>query len=148
MTRFGGLWLLSSPAAEIEVRDALDVLREKVPMNERDESWLATSLDHVQGQLQPFLVYLAADSIGQGTHEEWHEWLAGCQCRWQPADEQPAIQYFPTARYHPGIEPDCLVHGAIEGCNRFCTLIEDEWIKVADWYQNSTDLAKDQMAPL
>ena len=88
VTRFGGLWLLSSPAAEVEVRDALDGLREKVPMNERDESWLATNLDRANGQLHPFLVFLGEDPIGEATHEEWQGWLTSCSCRWQPADEQ------------------------------------------------------------
>jgi hypothetical protein len=134
VTKFGGLWLLSSPQAEVEVRDALDAIRANVPMDERDDSWLATVLDEANGQLHPFLNRLADDPVGAATHDDWQEWLASCDCRWDPADEQPAAEYFPTGRYHQGIGPDCLVHCVVGGCNRYCTIIEDEWQKVADWY--------------
>jgi hypothetical protein len=134
MTKFGGLWLLSSPQAEVEARDALDAIRANVPMDERDDSWLATVLEEANGELHPFLNRLADDPIGMATQDDWQEWLTSCDCRWDPAEEQPAAEYFPTGRYHQGVGPDCLVHRVVGGCNRYCTIIEDEWQKVADWY--------------
>jgi hypothetical protein len=131
--RFGGLWLLSSSTAEAEARDALAAIRASLPTNERDHSWLRTAAqaDH---EMHEFLLALQDDPIGKATRKEWQDWLSACQCKWTAEQHDPSIEYFPTARYHGEIVPACPTHQAIEACSRFCALIEQEWLKVADWY--------------
>jgi hypothetical protein len=134
IARYGGLWLLSSPEAEAQTRDALHAITLATSMNERDRSWLRTVMQDADGELHGFLSTVRQDPIGRATWEEWKEWLDGCTCFWQPLAHDPAVEYFPTGRYHGGITPTCSLHQAIEACNNFCTLIEGEWMKVADWY--------------
>ena len=135
MVRYGGLWLLSSAVAEVEARDAMNAVLEAAALNERDDSWLRTAIDNAAGELHPFLTRLENDSIGRATHEEWQQWLGQCECHWAPGDEHPEVEYFPTARYHDGIATECQVHDMVDACNTYCTVIEDEWLKVADWYK-------------
>jgi hypothetical protein len=118
--RFGGLWLLSSPAAEVEARDALALSTARLAMNERE--------------LHPFLESLQRSSIGRATHDEWQECLGRCNCKWAAGEHDPGVEYFPTSRYHQEIRPDCPVHRTVEACNRYCAVIEQEWLKVSDWY--------------
>ena len=138
ISRFGGLWLLGSPSAEAEVRDALAASKRSLPMDERDHSWLRITFNAGSGEMHSFLEALRDDRIGMATHDDWQEWLQSCTCRWTAATHDTAVEYFPTARYHPGIDPQCLVHQTVEACGRFCALIEQEWMKVADWYGLST----------
>jgi hypothetical protein len=134
LARYGGLWLLSSPQAEVETRDALHAVTLTSPMNERDRSFLRTAHHQAGGEMHEFLEQLTIDRIGTVTLEEWNEWLLGCQCQWSPPLHNPAIEYFPSARFHIGIDADCPVHEVVELAGRFCATIEQEWIKVADWY--------------
>lgn len=135
LTQFGGLWLLSSAQAEAEVRDALATVELVSPMNDRDNSWLRISLHSADGELHHFLNTLDRDPIGRSTRTEWLQWLTRCSCRWSPSDERSDMEYFPTGRYFAGINETCLLHRVVEGCNRFCTLIEWEWMQIADWYK-------------
>jgi hypothetical protein len=134
MARFGGLWLLSSPSAEAAARGALACTAAFLSTNERDESWLRGCVDEAAGEMHPFLSRLQEERIGRSTHDEWQRWLGRCQCSWDPAAHDVAIEYFPTARYNSGIHAACLVHRTIEACGTFCALVEHEWMKVADWY--------------
>jgi hypothetical protein len=127
--------LLSSSQAEAAARDALYASTRFVPTNERDHSWLRAGLESVRGELDPFLRYLQSDPIGRATHEEWQEWLGTCRCVWNEAQHDETVEYFPTARFHAGIGSDCRMHQTIEACNAYCTVIEQEWLRVADWYQ-------------
>jgi hypothetical protein len=138
--RYGGLWLLSSPAAEVAARDAIDTISVVSAMNDRDDSWLRLTLEAADGELHQFLSRVAEDPIGLATHGEWQEWLACCECSWKPGAEATDVEYFPTGRYHPGIQADCHVHQTIEACNQYCTVIEGEWLRVADWYQERSGL--------
>lgn len=134
LARYGGLWLLSSPAAESEARDALHEVSVPTAMNERDRSWLRTALNEAGGETHGFLNKLQGGRLGLTTLEEWGDWLAECDCTWEAENHDAAIEYFPTGRYQPGITPDCPVHRSIEAASNFCSIIEQEWIKVADWY--------------
>lgn len=134
LARYGGLWLLSSPEAEAEVRDALHAIVMGGPMNERDQSWLRDRHHQADGEPHTFLQQLSTSSVGRATMSEWNEWLSQCKCSWRPFDHQEAVEYFPTGRYHRMIKSDCHVHRMIEAANRYCSEIEQEWIRVADWY--------------
>jgi hypothetical protein len=147
ITRYGGLWLLSSASAEFEARDALQAVFLETPMNERDDSWLRVALDDAAGELHPFLVRMNEESIGRAIHEEWQDWLSTCQCTWMPSSEVPLAEYFPTGRYHSGIVSTCAIHRVVEATNRFCTLIEQEWLKVADWYNTDVQRSVERLYP-
>lgn len=138
VARFGGLWLLSSPEAELEVRNAVHAMRQLGPMNERDHSWLRALMAQAQDELHPFLSGLRSDGIGRATWEEWSDALARCGCTWQASDRDEGVEYHPTARYVAGIRPDCQAHQLVEASARYCEVIEHEWLKVADWYHVPT----------
>ena len=140
VTRFGGLWLLSSAQAEVEARNALYLVRQRGPMNERDHSWLRELIEQTHGEVHSFLGRLRADRIGQATIVEWNDWLSACSCNWQGDEYDASVEYHPTARYVPGIRPDCTVHQVVESCSAFCGLIEHEWLKVADFYKTPPNL--------
>lgn len=135
VARYGGLWLLSTPAAEVDARDALGDVTDELPTNERDHSVLRSMLHEAQGEMHSFLSHVQADSIGSEIHAEWQEWLGTCRCSWEESAHDATVEYFPTARYSGGIGATCQVHRTVEACNRYCTVIEGEWLKVADWYQ-------------
>lgn len=132
--RFGGLWLLSTPIAEAQVRDSLHSVLSIGVMNERDLSWIRMTLDAAHGEMHAFLESIGTTPLGRETWEEWEEWLSSCNCTWIPDRHDSTIEYFPTPRYQRHIMPDCSVHQLVEACNSYCTTIEDEWRKIADWY--------------
>lgn len=134
MARYGGLWLLSSAQAEVQIRDDLHAVTLATSMNERDRSWLRTIHERADGELHPFLQLTSEDTIGAATLCEWDSWLQTCQCQWLDTQRDSALEYFPTARYHDGISDTCSLHGLVEAANRFCAGIEQEWLRVADWY--------------
>lgn len=133
--RYGGMWLLSSFEAEVDARDALYTLTRHLPTNERDHSWLRVTLTNVGDELHPFLIALSRDEVGRTTIDEWRAWLEQCGCEWRDASHDEGAEYFPTARYHSQIDPQCPVHQTIEACSRYCSIIEQEWLRVADWYR-------------
>jgi hypothetical protein len=131
----GGLWLLSSPEAEVAVRDALRDVTRYQPLNERDLSWLRAALDDASGELHPFLTAVGQSNIGRELHKEWQDWLCGCDCTWRDDKVEPEMEYFASARYHDDISPKCELHRVISACDRYCALIENEWIQVSDFYE-------------
>ena len=134
MVRYGGLWLLSSATAEVNARDALQGLISPTAMNERDHSWLQIQFNQAAGEMHDFIIKLKAVRVGTATLQEWADWVDLCNCRWAPRNVDPTVEYFPSARYNAEIDSDCLVHQTVESANRFCTIIENEWLKIADWY--------------
>jgi hypothetical protein len=133
---YGGLWLLSNADTEIEVRDAVYRIGWHIqPFNERDESYLRTVVDEAPNQeLHPFLKQLAEDELGRDLHRQWQEWVATCDCVWQP-DGIPETDLFPTPRNAPEISEECQVHQVIDNCALYCRLVDEDWLKIADWYQ-------------
>lgn len=137
MIRHGGLWLLSSSEAETEVADCVyRVSWHVTPFNERDQSWLRSTIGETKGlEMDHFLRILASTSTGQETHREWQEWAASCRCVWDPGVESDEQQgHFPTRHRHPAISSDCQVHQVIQACSDYCELVDREWLKIADWY--------------
>lgn len=134
-TRYGGLWMLSDADVEQAVSDAVYRISWHVnPFNERDQSFLRTAIDETPNQeLHGFLDRLAAAEIGRITHGEWQDWAATCACTWTPGTT-PADDYFPTHRNQLGISETCQVHQVVEACGLYCGLINQDWLRIADWY--------------
>jgi hypothetical protein len=143
----GGLWLLSNADIEVAVRDAVYRIGWHVqPFNERDDSFLRTLIDESPHQeLHAFLSRVAGTDLGQDLHHQWQEWVATCGCAWNAADV-PDDAYFPTSANTQTISQDCQVHQVIANCALYCELIDEDWLKIADWYQLDDELKKGVMA--
>lgn len=132
--QYGGMWLLSDAKAEQELADAVYRISWHTPNNERDDSHLRGLYEQAGGELHPFRVLLTTDRIAKATEQEWHEWASTCRCTWSVEDEVDS-ERFPTHRHHGGIDPKCQLHAVISACNDYCTLVDDDWRRVADWYR-------------
>jgi hypothetical protein len=118
-TRYGGLWLLSDVEVEGQVVDAVYRIGWHNCLNEDDDSWLRRFLaDSRHEEPQHFAQMLRATSIGSQTLQEWQQHVAGCDCA---AVEQG--------------EEGCQVHATIRACRDYCDLIDQDWLKIADWYR-------------
>jgi len=119
MTRHGGLWLLSDVDVEQQVADAVYRIGWHNPLNEDDDSWLRRFLaDSRHEEPQHFAHMLKATNIGSQTLLEWQEYVASCHC----ADLEQG-------------EEGCQVHATIRACHDYCQLIDQDWLKIADWYR-------------
>jgi hypothetical protein len=133
---FGGLWLLRDAQAETDLAAAVHRIVLASPNNERDDSYMRILLARVPDQeLHPFLTRVAEDDIAMATHEEWLEWAFACGCRWERG-ERRGREPFPTHRNHPGISPNCDLHGLVDACSDFCMILDDAWDDIADWYRD------------
>ena len=135
MTRYGGLWLLSSHGAEKTIEDSIyRVAWHITPFNERDQSWLRSAAHDTRNQgVDGFLSVVANTETGQARHAEWQQWVGSCGCTW-PLDEEPEEEYFPTSRSRPGIDTACQMHQVVLAGETYCRTIDDEWGRIADWY--------------
>lgn len=135
MARFGGLWLLSTPEAELTAQEAVyRVSWHVTPFNERDHSWLRTALNDTRGQeLHGFLQFVDSSTIGQITCSDWLTWVESCECSWDLATA-PTSDYFPVAPQYEGISTGCQLHSVVAACSHYCRLIDGEWLRIADWY--------------
>ena len=143
MTRYGGLWLLSSHEAETTAEDSLYRIWWHInPLNERDQSWLRGAIQDSRGQeMHGFLQLIKNTSIGNRIHDEWQEWVATCHCTWDltTSFEQ---ERFPTALHRPSINEECQVHQVVAACETYCDLVENEWGRIADWYHLGSSPAR------
>jgi hypothetical protein len=131
---FGGLWLLPDTETEQAVADAVYRINWHTVGNERSDSLLRTVIQETPNQeLHGFLDQLASSEIGQTTHRMWQDWVATCECVWEP-EELSDEECFPTRHRHAEISPTCQVHGTIEACGNYLDLVDQNWLKVADWY--------------
>lgn len=134
--RFGGLWLLPEPQAETELREAVHRVVLASPNNERDNSFLRSTLSKVPDrELHLFIPALAGTEIGQDMHAEWQEWAGTCRCSWE-LGSRVGRAYFPTHLTHSGISEQCDVHRLIGACNDYCLILDDAWDAIADWYHD------------
>lgn len=116
----GGLWLMSDPDAEVAVASAAYRLEYHTPFGEADNSWLRVQLqESAYEELDPFVNRLvAADETRNELMAAWIDWArehvaaldeeaaAGTECgRWEQAADE------------------------------FLRLIDEDWLKVADWYR-------------
>jgi len=134
--RFGGLWLLPEPQAETELRDAVYRATLNTPNNDRDHSFLRSTLSEVPDrELHLFLRALAGTDIGLDIHSRWQAWAGTCRCSWE-LGSRVGRAYFPTHLTHPGISDQCDMHRLIAACNDYCLILDDAWDAIADWYHD------------
>jgi hypothetical protein len=147
INRYGGMWMLSNPQTEQDAPDAIARIDWHVnPFNERDQSFLRTTLDETPSQeMHGFLDRLMNSVIGRKTHQEWQEWAGACQCTWNVGADI-GDSYFPTTTKQNGISVDCQVHQVIDACGCYCWLIDEDWHRTADWYQIPKQINHDRTA--
>jgi hypothetical protein len=135
-TRFGGVWLLPEAQAETDLREAVHRAMLASPNNERDDSFLRSTLVGVPGrEMHGFLQALAGTKAGRDTHGEWQAWAGTCQCSWE-LGSRGGRGFFPTHLSHSGISDQCDMHILIAVCNDYCLVLDDAWDAIADWYHD------------
>lgn len=135
MLQHGGMWLLSSTEAETKVADLVYEIGWHVTVyNERDHSWLRNAVAQSSGQeLDHFISLLNGTTTGTERLREWRDWCAECRCSWDAASVRDD-ERFPTSATATDVSADCEVHQVVQAAILFCTLIEAEWLRIADWY--------------
>lgn len=117
--REGGLWLMSDPDQEVSAADAIDRIRRHVPFGEADDSWLRLLLlDSPHRELEGFSGRLI--TAGERRRElmaAWMDWASSCDV----ALDQPHER--------------CRLHAWLSACDDFIRLIDEDWLRVADWYR-------------
>lgn len=134
IARYGGMWLLSDAKAEQDLEQTIYKIAWHSPLNERDESYLRGLHEQSNGELHQFRNLLGSETFARTVEQEWQGWVNTCSCSWEVEDEVE-IEHFPTRRHHSGINSDCQLHAVVLACNDYCTLIDDDWKRVADWYR-------------
>ncbi|MFI5709007.1 hypothetical protein [Kribbella sp. NPDC051620] len=137
--RHGGMWLLSSSAAETAASDAVYAIDWHVTVfNETDQSWLRNAVAQSRDQESShFHNLLSSTSTGAARLKEWLGWCQECQCVWDINEVDTEDAHFPTAATHAGVLESCQLHAVVAACSLYCDLIEAEWGKIADWYHLS-----------
>lgn len=116
----GGLWLLSDTETEQQTADAIYRIGWHNNMNEDDDSWLRRNLvDARHEENEHFVQLMASTTMGTHVHRKWQEYGRSCHC--QDAEH--------------GDGPECQVHATIKACQDYMTLIDEDWLKIADWYR-------------
>jgi hypothetical protein len=129
MSRYGGLWLLSDQETEAKVVDAVYRIGWHNPMNEEDDAWLRRNLaDSRHEEQDHFNQVVRRTSTGAAILAEWQDYVAGCACQ---VDDLGELADKPKE----GNVPACQVHVAIQACQDYCRLVDEDWVKVADWYR-------------
>ena len=136
MLEHGGMWLLSTTEAETRAADLVYEIEWHVTVfNERDQSWLRNAVSQSRAQeLDHFHAMLESTATGSARLGEWLEWCQGCHCTWENAAETENDSHFPTNDSARGVAASCQPHKVVSACQAYCTLIEEEWLKIADWY--------------
>lgn len=123
VTRHGGLWLLSDAEAEQQAADAIYRIGWHNNMNEQDDAWLRRNLvDARHEENDHFIQLMQSTTMGSLIHRKWQEFGRTCQCQ----------------DLEHGDGPECQVHATISACQDYMTLIDEDWVRIADWYRPGT----------
>lgn len=116
----GGLWLLADAEEEQAVAEAVYLISWHPPLSDLDQSRLRLILDAAPAnELAAFIEALDISEPGEVIQSRWNAWVAGCHC-------------------HPDTpKEECEVHRVIGQCHRYMKLVDDNWYRIADWYQRA-----------
>jgi len=132
-TKFGGLWLLTSKAADTDIADASYLVHYRAPFSEREQSFLVRKYSEAAGDMHSFRLFEEHDPYFIRLHDTWQRFLATCPCTWD-AGEPPERGHFHTHRIVKTIAEGCQPHQVISAANDYCVIIDNEWDLIADWY--------------
>lgn len=89
-------------------------------LNQENDSWLRRHLvDARHEENDHFIQLMQSTTMGTLIHRRWQEFGRSCLCR----DPEK------------GDGPECQVHETIRACQDYMTLIDEDWIRIADWYR-------------
>jgi len=135
MLDLGGMWILSSAEAETKVSDLIYEIEWHVAVfNERDQSWLRSTVAQSRGLELDHFQSVQNTVTGSERLAEWLDWCGACRCTWDDTGNLPEEANFPLADNQSGISEACELHGVVTDCDAYCRLIDDEWLKIDDWY--------------
>lgn len=118
MARHGGLWLFSDAERESEIRDAIYRVGWHNPINEENDSWLRRALSTSQlEEAEPFYVRLKSSNQGDVIHAIWQKFVQDGHLA-EVAGEGAVGQVSET----------------IAACDDYIRLVDEEWLRIADWY--------------
>lgn len=116
----GGIWMFSDQTVEQAIADSVYLVGWHTTFSEREDSWLVLAL--ILQQSSPTLVLfeheLASTAEGKAALSKWTDWLHSCTCDLR----------------HPS--DACTVHQVVRHAERFCTLVDGEWSRIASWYRH------------
>ncbi len=125
LARHGGLFLFSSTEIEEQVADAIYLISWHTPGNEQANAWLRRTLADSRHQEQDhFERLLSSSPDGEYLLDRWYEFVEQCSCEDLKHGDLKDDQTV----------PDCDLHATIHYCHTYCDLIDQEWLKIADWY--------------
>lgn len=114
----GGLWLFSDAQIESDIRDAVYRVGWHNPINEEDDSWLRRKLaDSRHEEAEHFYRALERSVEGERIHAKWQKFLND-GCHQTNANAIARKQVLET----------------ISATEDYCTWVDNEWTKIADWY--------------
>lgn len=120
ISRHGGLWLLSDADAEQQVASAVYRIQWHNGLIQDDDAWLRRHLaDSRHEERDHFIHLLATTSMGTRIHQKWQATGRDCECE----------------DIENGDGPECQLHGMIRACKDYMDLIDNDWMKIADWYR-------------
>lgn len=118
MARHGGMWLFSDSKRETEISDMIYRIGWHNPINEENDSWLRRALATTQlEEAQPFYAQLNASTQGEMIHGIWQKFVRDGH-EVGVADHTGASQ----------------VHSTIAACHEYVEALDEEWLRIADWY--------------
>ena len=114
----GGLWLFSDADVEQEASDALWHISWHSPFAMQDDAHLVqAAVGSKSISFVNFLRFVREDEPGQLLLDRWSKWFFNCTCWINPSAE-------------------CEVHRVRSYCHTFVDIVDTEWNKIAEWYQN------------
>jgi hypothetical protein len=118
ISRYGGMWLFADTNRETEISDMVYRIGWHNPINEENDSWLRCALAVSQlEEAQAFYGQLDASTQGEMIHGIWQKFVrAGHEA--EVAGDVAASQ----------------VHTTIAACNEYVKALDQEWLRIADWY--------------
>jgi hypothetical protein len=118
-SKHGGLWLLSDAQVEQDVADAVYRIGWHNELNDRDESFLRRHLaDAKHEEPAQFWDIIQAFPQAEGINERWQRMIisgVGLTSDHEKAQAQVWL--------------------TIAACHEFCRKIDDDWLRIADWYR-------------
>lgn len=117
-SRHGGMWLMSSPEVETETSDAIYRIGWQNSFTRDEDALLRRTLaDSRLEENDHFWRILLSTSAGQRIHDAWQELVRDGVGR--EGEDRNASHAWLT----------------IEACQDYCRLIDEDWVRIADWYR-------------
>ncbi|SMQ71889.1 hypothetical protein [Agreia sp. VKM Ac-1783] len=118
MSKHGGMWLLSDADVEQEAADTVYKITWHNNLNDEDESFLRRLLaDSRHEEAEHFSSVLLGLKQGVEIHDKW-QYLVKKGVGLADADKAVSQVWM-----------------TIAACSRYCEIIENDWLKIADWYR-------------